>query len=472
MDFLPTSSGSRPRLACEILTGGVVAARSPEPGLPLAGVARVEVAPGAVTPGLKPGNIVDRLALIAAIRRALEGAGARAHARNADLTLIIPDGAVRVLLLDFDSLPTKLSDALPIIRFRLKKLVPFDTDDAMVTYQVMSTSRSMIRVLAAAMPRDVLREYESAVREAGFEPGAVLPSTLAALAAVDEGEAAALVVNAHEAGVTTAIVRSGIVLLHRSVEMTELPAPAPAGLPPALFESAGDGLLPLVDRDATEAEWAAQQPLPEFGRNPYTDRFLTEEPTQNEDGITGMPASPLVLNKQRYSEPDEASISARGIDMYAEGAASVSRSPYASALLQQQLEAQLHNAPYTVPSAAEEFGPLAQRDRLDAVPALPLAREVPVHTLAQDVQAEEIARAISVAMAFYEDTLSAVPDVLLSAGPLGAEAVSRLLQEQGLTGATELRVREVVEPASLAVSASTATVPRGWLAGVMGALKS
>ena len=34
------------------------------------------------------------------------------------------------------------------------------------------------------MPGTVLAEYESAVRAAGYEPGVVLPSTLAAAAAV------------------------------------------------------------------------------------------------------------------------------------------------------------------------------------------------------------------------------------------------------------------------------------------------
>ncbi len=212
MNLLPKTSGSRPRLACEMFPGGVVAGRSPEPGLPLAAVAKADLAPSAIVPGLKPGNIADRVAVIAAVRRTLESVGARPNARNADLTMVIPDAAVRVLLLDFDALPTKLSEALPIVRFRLKKLVPFDTDDAMVSFQIMSTSRAMIRVLAVTMPRDVLGEYESIVREAGFEPGAVLPSTLAALAAVNEGEGASLVVNAHTLGVTTAIVRAGIVL--------------------------------------------------------------------------------------------------------------------------------------------------------------------------------------------------------------------------------------------------------------------
>ena len=263
MNLLPKASASRPRIACEIFPGGVVAGRSTVPGQPLTAVAKVDLPGRAVVPSLRPGNIPDRMAVIAGLRRVLEQVGGRANARNAEITVVIPDAAVRVLLLDFDALPTKLSEALPIVRFRLKKLVPFDADEAMVSFQIMSTSRALIRVLAVAIPRDVLGEYETAVREAGFEPGAVLPSTLAALAALDEGEGAALVVNAHPLGVTTAIVRAGIVLLHRAIELADSPEPTPANLPAALFEPsaavpANGNLMSLEAPGLQEREWPPQ----------------------------------------------------------------------------------------------------------------------------------------------------------------------------------------------------------------------
>jgi len=230
MNLLPKASGSRPRLACEIAPEGVTTARAAttaETGLE--SVARVPLTPGAVIPGLKPGNLADRVAVIAAIRRALESIDVRPNSRGADLTIVIPDAAVRVLLLDFDALPAKLTEALPIVRFRLKKLVPFEVDDAMVSFQVMSSSRTTVRVLAVAIPRDILAEYETAVREAGFEPGAVLPSTLAALAGVASPEPS-LVVNAGTTAVTTAITRDGVLLLHRSVDLQ----PSAAGIDPEI----------------------------------------------------------------------------------------------------------------------------------------------------------------------------------------------------------------------------------------------
>ncbi len=475
MNLLPKASGNRPRLACEILTGGVVAGRSPEPGLPLAAVAKATLAENAVMPGLKPGNLVDRVAVLAALRRVLEQVAGRAPGRNADLTLIIPDAAVRVLLLDFDTLPTKFSEALPIVRFRLKKLVPFDADEAMVSFQIMSTSRSMVRVLAIAIPRDVLAEYESLAREAGYEPGAVLPSTLAALAALEEGEGASLVVNAHPLGVTLAIVRAGIVLLHRGIELAEYVAPTPAGLPATLFETSAaapeqDGFLPLVDRDDTQAEWAAQQPLPEHGRTPYTDLLDAEAATQNADGITALP-EPVAV--RLGSEAETQTFTPRTpptFDMYAAEAAPVSRSPYASPLLQDELNAQFDNGILTPPPTFDT--PDVAAFNADADRPRSYSAEPRIHSLAPDVQAEEISRAVSVAVSYFEDSLAVAPEVLLSAGPLGADALNRILAEQGIAMENNLRVRELIDASHLAPGAASASVPRGWIAGITGALKT
>ena len=88
------------------------------------------------------------------------------------------------MLLDFDTLPDKPQEADAVVRFRLKKSLPFDVDQSSVSFDRQGTS-DPVRVIAAVTPRAVLEEYESLVREAGYNPGSVLPSMLAALGAVD-----------------------------------------------------------------------------------------------------------------------------------------------------------------------------------------------------------------------------------------------------------------------------------------------
>src|SRR5277367_1488847 len=220
MEILPKTLGTRPRLAVEVRAEGVVAARAEDAVALLTAVARADVAEGAVVPGLKAGNIADRTAVTAAMRKVLDSIAGSGRERSRDVTVVVPDAAARVLFVDFDQLPSKAAEALPVVRFRLKKLLPFDADDAMVSYQVMSNEKGTIKLLAVAMPKAVLEEYEAVVLAAGYLPGAVLPSTLAALAGLDETPSPVLVVNAGLGSVTTAIVQAGGLLLHRSVDMS------------------------------------------------------------------------------------------------------------------------------------------------------------------------------------------------------------------------------------------------------------
>jgi type IV pilus assembly protein PilM len=203
----------RPRLACEITPEGVIAARGAQSTAEALSFAPLPQ--GALLAGLKTPNLADPQAVSAALERALTETGTRERA----LTVVIPDAAARVLLLEFDNFPTKIQEALPIVRFRLRKLLPFEADQAAVSYQVLSRNEEQVRVLAVAMPSAVLTEYEDAVRAAKYEPGAVLPSTLASLAALPTDEAACLVLHCNGLFVTTAITRGNELLLHRTQEL-------------------------------------------------------------------------------------------------------------------------------------------------------------------------------------------------------------------------------------------------------------
>lgn len=238
--FPSDADAVRPRLAVEILPFHVLAAR---PGdVAVAGESQdvvTAIAPlrlGTVAPGLKAANLRDRAAVSAAIQQALDqvtgqagsaGArgGLRTGGRSKKVTVIVPDAAVRVLLLDFDTLPSKVADVLPILRFRLRKLVPFEVEDAAISYQILDTPReagseNLVRVAVAVMPSAIRTEYEDAVREAGYEPGSVLSSSLAALAALPN-EGAMLLVNRNANSVTTAISKANDLLLFRTLDFPE-----------------------------------------------------------------------------------------------------------------------------------------------------------------------------------------------------------------------------------------------------------
>ncbi len=203
----------RPLLACEITPQGVIAARGGEQPNVITSTYPVDLPAGILAPGWREANVLDAARLSAALREALNSVSTG----DRYVTVIVPDSSVRVLTLDFDTLPDSQKDALPIVRFRLRKLLPFDADTAAVTYQTFG-QRGQVRAIVAAMPTAIRAEYESAVRTAGFEPGALLPATIAALPLLDP-DAPTLLVHLAADSATIAIVSGETLLLHRVLEM-------------------------------------------------------------------------------------------------------------------------------------------------------------------------------------------------------------------------------------------------------------
>jgi type IV pilus assembly protein PilM len=210
-------SGARPPAAVELVPEGVLAAALHAPGEPP--VYAFEPLPaGALVPSIGEPNLRAPEAVANAIHAALAQVAPRSRA----VTLVLPDTAVRVFVLDFDSLPAKADEANSVMRFRLRKMVPFEVEHAGLSYQVLTESKTECKVLAAVIPGPILQEYEAAVRAAGYEPGAVLPSSLAALAGLDSMEAV-LAANLSGLALTTTITSGQDLLLYRTLDLPEEP---------------------------------------------------------------------------------------------------------------------------------------------------------------------------------------------------------------------------------------------------------
>ena len=210
---MPSLRQRKPRLACEVTTQNVIAARAKGDGsaLEVHTVRRLEQ--DLVRPSRSPGNVNNPSGLSQSIAGALSAVGGRKR----DVAAVIPDAAVRILLMDFDTLPDKAAEAEPIVRFRLRKSVPFDADQAALSFQTYR-KEATVRVLAAVTPREVLEEYEAAFRNAGYEPGYVLPSTLAAISAV-EADRPTLLVKSDGNFISIAIADRNEVVFYRMLDV-------------------------------------------------------------------------------------------------------------------------------------------------------------------------------------------------------------------------------------------------------------
>ena len=203
---------SRPRVACEVSADRVVTARAGEGSKTLEAAVTKTLPEGALTPGLQQANVNARDALVAALRDSLTTVAGRVR----DICLVIPDATTRVMLLDMETLPEKPQDADAVVRFRLKKSLPFDVDQSSVSFDRQGTANPM-RVVAAVTPRTVLEEYESLIRDAGYNPGLGYASMLAALGVVDASRPT-MVIKVEHGTTTFAIVDQNQLLLYRALE--------------------------------------------------------------------------------------------------------------------------------------------------------------------------------------------------------------------------------------------------------------
>ena len=154
-----------------------------------------------------------RDALVAALRDSLTTVAGRAR----DICLVIPDATTRVMLLDFETLPEKPQDADAVVRFRLKKSLPFDVEQSAVSFDRQGTANP-VRVVAAVTPRTVLEEYESLVRDAGYNPGlGYCPRCSRRLGVVDASRPT-MVIKVEHGTTTFAIVDQNQLLLYRALE--------------------------------------------------------------------------------------------------------------------------------------------------------------------------------------------------------------------------------------------------------------
>lgn len=203
---------SGPKLACEITPERVIAARMTDDGTGLDSYTARSLAAGTLQARMAEENIGNADQLRQAVSDALTTVGAKTH----DIIAILPDASVRIALLEFDTLPDRKQDIDGVIRFRLKKSLPFDVDQAALSYDVLKKN-GKVHVIAAIVLSSVLAEYETLFRDLGYAPGVVLPSTLASLGNVSETDPV-LVIKADASATSLAIVANGELMLFRTLE--------------------------------------------------------------------------------------------------------------------------------------------------------------------------------------------------------------------------------------------------------------
>ena len=132
-------------------------------------------------------NIIDSDKFTEAVRTA-----APPNGKRRDVALVLPDYCIRIALLDFDSFPSDAKEQASLIRFRMKKSVPYDVESAALSYVPQSAIGKRHDVVVAAAPLEIVSRYEAPFRAAGMNPGFVTTSAIASLNLVAAGDTAVL----------------------------------------------------------------------------------------------------------------------------------------------------------------------------------------------------------------------------------------------------------------------------------------
>lgn len=174
------------------------------------------LAAGLAVPALNAPNVADERGLAAALGAVLQHVAGRSRR----VALVLPDAAAKVSLVRFDKVPARAQDLEQLIRWQVRKSVPFRIEDAQVAWQPAARLPGEGReYLVTVARRDVVRGYERACEAAGVHPGLIDIASFNRINAVLAGPAIAgdwLLIDVAADFATLSVVRDDDVLFYRN----------------------------------------------------------------------------------------------------------------------------------------------------------------------------------------------------------------------------------------------------------------
>lgn len=256
-----------PMVAIEFTPEQVSAARFTRTG-GVDGFAVETLPPGALAPSAIETNVLNPIA----VKSAVAGVAKTLKLKDEAAALILPDPVIRVFVQHFDEFPRSAEEAIPMLRWKLKKSVPFEVDETLLSYMRQPSRAEGIDVVTAIARLRIIKEYEALLEPQGVRAGVVLSSTLTAISLLEDSRPT-LLARLSGTSLTAAIVREGVLAGYRC---TELPTTAGEITPQLLLEE----VYPLAAyyqdtwQEGIQAVRVAglRRRLPEFVR-PLQDEF-------------------------------------------------------------------------------------------------------------------------------------------------------------------------------------------------------
>ena len=200
-----------PESILEVAPGFVVGARLDRSR---GAVRRLSVRPlgtGTIEPSVARQNVSNPGELESAVASVVEAVGSGGDS----LGVLVPDAAVRVAILTFESLPDSPSEVAGMAAWKMKELLPFSADEARLSYQILAKSAKHIEMLAVAGRKSVLAEYEAPLEPLNSSMVLLLPGTIALLSLLPETAEAQLLLHVSGGGLTTVLIEGDGIKLWR-----------------------------------------------------------------------------------------------------------------------------------------------------------------------------------------------------------------------------------------------------------------
>ena len=144
-----------------------------------------------------------------------------APAKRRTAALILPDYCGRVMVLDFDTFPSNAEEREALVKFRMKKSVPYDIDTAAVSFAVQYQDGKHFEIVAAVVALEIVARYESVFHARGFHTGLVTTSSIAALDLIST-PGVAVAARLSGRALTVSVVENGRIKLVRCVELPDV----------------------------------------------------------------------------------------------------------------------------------------------------------------------------------------------------------------------------------------------------------
>ena len=196
----------------------------------------------------------------------LKSAFAKAEIKTNKISLAIPDACAKVTVHYFDSFPSNESEKIQLLKWKLKKTVPFNVDDSHLSYLEQKTDDGKHVIVTANIYKEVLAQLEGLFDSLGIQVGYI---TLACFAAfellvrldAEVPQKSVLFLRVRPSDVSSLIVQRGAVVFFRHVDYEAEEASTPAqdsvgttkSNPPGIYDEIHPCLMYYQDKLGTPA---------------------------------------------------------------------------------------------------------------------------------------------------------------------------------------------------------------------------